>query len=41
MKFSVKIANRPVNKRLSFAGDPDTRIRIQIATLVKRALAEV
>jgi len=39
MKFPVKVGNGPVNKRLNFGGDPDHRIRI--ATLVRRALAEV
>ena len=37
-KFSGKVGNGPMNKWLNFAG---IRIRIQIATLVRRALAEV
>jgi len=40
MKFSGKIANGPMNKRLNFGGNP-IRDRIHIVTLVKRALAEV
>jgi len=38
MKFSGKVGNGPMNKRLNFGGDPD---RMRIATLVRRALAEV
>jgi len=40
MKFSGKVGNGPMNKRLDFGGDP-VHIRIRIATLVRRALAEV
>ena len=35
-EISGKVGNGPVNKRLNFGGD-----RIRIATLVRRALAEV
>ena len=38
MKFSGKVGNGPMNKRLNFGGDPDHG---SIATLVRRALAEV
>jgi len=46
MKFAGKVGNGPINKWLTFGGDlvsdPDMdRIRIHIATLVRRALAEV
>ena len=50
MKFSGKIGSGLVNKRLNFGGDPDDEsgygygsglTRIRIATLVRRALAEV
>jgi len=37
MKFSGKVGNGPMNKRLNFGGDPE----IRIATLVRRALAQV
>ena len=39
MKFSGKVGDGHVNKWLTFVGDPDHGIRI--ATLVRRALAEV
>jgi len=47
MKFSGKIANGPMNKRLNFGGHPDHGSgygygsAVRIATLVRRALAEV
>ena len=37
MKFSEKVGNGPTDKLLNFGGDPE----IRIATLVRRALAEV
>jgi len=40
VKFSGKVGNGPVNKRLNFGGDPDLGSRY-IATFVRRALAEV
>ena len=39
MKFSGKVGNGPMNKRLNFGGDVGPRIRI--ATQVRPALAEV
>ena len=44
MKFAGKLGTGPVNKWSNFSGDPDNGyvwIRIRIATLVRRALAEV
>jgi len=45
MKFSGKVGNGPTNKWLNFGGDPvhgsEYGLRIRIATLVRRALAEV
>ena len=39
MKFSGKVGNGPVNKRLNFGGDPIHEF--VFATLARRALAEV
>jgi len=42
MKFSGKLGNGPLNKWLNFGGDHSRIwIRIRIATVVRRALAEV
>jgi len=45
MKFSGKVGKRLMKQNNDFRGDPDhgsgSRIRIRIATLVRRALAEV
>jgi len=49
MKYSKKVGNGPMNKWLHFDGDPDHGsgyrsviwIRIRVATLARRALAEV
>jgi len=44
MKFSEKVGNGPVNKRLNFGGDPDTDPNPNpdpYRDMVRRALAEV
>jgi len=41
MKFSGKVGNGPVNKRLNFGNDPDHGFRSVWRYWVRRALAEV
>jgi len=41
MNFSGKLGNGQMNEWLNFGGDPDHGSGFRIATLVRRALAEV
>jgi len=35
MKFSGKVGNGPVNKRLTFGGDPDYRLNTEIVFRIR------